>query len=76
MFGFAFQPYAAIPFVVLALYFAYFFRDPNRSVPEDSSLLVSPADGKVMEVVSLDDVEDTAKLIAAFVKELGKEASV
>ena len=28
------------------------------------------------EVVSLEDVEDTAKLIAAFVKELGKEASL
>ena len=45
VFGAAVQPYAAIPFVVLALYFAYFFRNPDRSIPQDSSLLVSPADG-------------------------------
>ena len=55
LFGMVVHPYAAVPFVVLAAYFAYFFRNPERAVPEDSSLLVSPADGKVMEVVSLDD---------------------
>ena len=53
--GLVFHPYAAVPFVVLAMYFAYFFRNPERSIPQDNSLLVSPADGKVMEVVSLDD---------------------
>ena len=54
-FGVVVHPYAAVPFIVLAFYFAYFFRNPERSIPEDSALLVSPADGKVMEVVSLDD---------------------
>ncbi len=54
-FGMVVHPYAAVPFVVLAMYFAYFFRNPERSIPQDNSLLVSPADGKVMEVVSLDD---------------------
>ncbi len=45
-----------IPFV-LALFFTYFFRNPNRHIPYDPKVLVSPADGKVMEVVEV--FEDT-----------------
>ncbi len=47
--------YAAIPFVVLAAYFAYFFRNPERSIPTDDSVIVSPADGTVQDIVSLDN---------------------
>ena len=45
-----------IPFI-LALFFTYFFRNPNRQIPHDDRVLVSPADGKVMEVVEV--FEDT-----------------
>ena len=45
-----------IPFI-LALFFTYFFRNPNRSIPHDPTILVSPADGKVMEVTEV--FEDT-----------------
>jgi len=40
----------AVPFVLLALFFAFFFRDPERYVPaavSDSDVL-SPADGEVL----------------------------
>ena len=53
--GVAVNPYWAIAPVVLACDFAYFFRNPQRTVPQDDSLLVSPADGRVMEVVPLEN---------------------
>lgn len=40
----------AIIFLILALFFAYFFRDPERISPEEPALLVSPADGKVIVI--------------------------
>ena len=38
---------ALFPFV-LTLFMAYFFRDPERSVPEGEAIFVAPADGKVI----------------------------
>jgi phosphatidylserine decarboxylase len=43
-------PWLAAPGVVLCLFMAYFFRDPERSVPRGSDLFVSPADGKILLV--------------------------
>ena len=38
----------AVPFVVLGVFFAFFFRDPERSAPGGAHLVVSPADGRVL----------------------------
>ena len=35
-------------FAALGAFFAYFFRDPERAIPQDEGLVVSPADGKVV----------------------------
>lgn len=41
-------PWWGVPFAALAAFFAYFFRDPERTVPGGPGLIVSPADGRVM----------------------------
>ena len=42
-------------FALLTLFSIYFFRDPEREVPEGENLVVSPADGRVL---GLDQVEE------------------
>ena len=37
--------------IFLGLFIFYFFRDPQRRVPSDPALIVSPADGHVVEIV-------------------------
>jgi phosphatidylserine decarboxylase len=43
-------PWVAAPIILLGLFTAYFFRDPERIAPADSRLVLSPADGKVIVV--------------------------
>jgi phosphatidylserine decarboxylase len=38
----------AAGFAALGAFFAYFFRDPERQIPADPGLVVSPADGRVV----------------------------
>lgn len=52
---FGFGVAVAVPFVVVACYFTYFFRNPDRTIPTDEHLVVSPADGTVQDVVELED---------------------
>ena len=40
--------WASAPFVVLALFMLFFFRDPDRVTPADPSAVISPADGRVL----------------------------
>ena len=42
------RPAIATACALLGGFFAYFFRDPDRMVPQEPGLVVSPADGKVM----------------------------
>jgi phosphatidylserine decarboxylase len=56
--GLAVNPYWAILPGVLAAYFLYFFRSPDRCIQKDDSVLLSPADGTVQDIVPLAADED------------------
>lgn len=59
--------YIAIPFVVLAGFMAYFFRDPERTIPTEPNIVVSPADGRVTRVCRLaPDSEDSPNVVSIF----------
>ncbi len=45
--------YAVLP-LVLAAFFLWFFRDPERVITDEAGALVSPADGKVTDVSSVE----------------------
>jgi phosphatidylserine decarboxylase len=48
--GWLTRPVWAILPILLACFFLWFFRDPERAIPQDPDALVSPADGKVTDV--------------------------
>ena len=62
--------YAAIPFVLVTAFMAYFFRDPRREPPHDPTVVVAPADGKVTRVGAIADTLDSPTLISIFLSPL------
>jgi len=42
-----------IPACLLAIFFLWFFRDPDRLIPDAAGAVVSPADGKITDVSSV-----------------------
>src|SRR5436190_21016088 len=53
-------------FVFVALFMAYFFRDPNRITPLGEGLIVSAADGRVTRI----DNGEVSKLVSVFLSPL------
>ncbi|HUR98518.1 MAG TPA: phosphatidylserine decarboxylase [Pyrinomonadaceae bacterium] len=56
----------AAAFVGVALFMAYFFRDPARKVPDTNDVIVSAADGRVTRI----DETDAGKLVSVFLSPL------
>jgi phosphatidylserine decarboxylase len=44
-------------FLLLLFCTVAFFRDPNRTVPSDPNLVVAAADGRITDIVELDETE-------------------
>jgi len=61
----------AIVFGLLAAFMAFFFRDPGRQPPVDSSLVVAPADGRVTRVQQIEEGNPkSATLVSIFLSPL------
>ena len=54
--------YVAAFLFLVALFMAFFFRDPKREPPSDPDVVVSPADGKVTRV----DVAESGTVVSIF----------
>jgi phosphatidylserine decarboxylase len=62
---FARPGWAVIP-ALLALFFLWFFRDPERAIPAAEGAIVSPADGKITDVSIVADSGKTWTRISIF----------
>lgn len=55
----------AVPFGIIALFMAYFFRDPQRQIPNDPNVVVSPADGRVTRVKRVEEIDDRSPMVVS-----------
>jgi phosphatidylserine decarboxylase len=62
----AFRWWWASVLVALGLFVLYFFRDPERQIPADPDVVVSPADGRVVEIVDEQSAARPGKRISIF----------
>ena len=62
--------YVAAFLIVVALFMAFFFRDPKRVPPSDPDVVVSPADGKVTRVGPVAQGADSPTVISIFLSPL------
>ena len=56
----------ALVAVLLGVFFLWFFRDPERVVPTEPGLIVSPGDGLVTEAVTFETTDGPRQRISIF----------
>jgi phosphatidylserine decarboxylase len=68
-----FLPFVSCFFFGLTIFMTFFFRDPERKIPEGEGIFVSPADGKVIlikDVYEKDYLNSDSKEISIFMSPL------
>jgi phosphatidylserine decarboxylase len=55
--SFWFSPWWSLLFFVLFVYTLAFFRDPDRVVPDDANSVVAAADGKITDIIEIDETD-------------------
>jgi phosphatidylserine decarboxylase len=60
------NPAWAIVPILLAIFFLWFFRDPERTIPQDAGAVVSPGDGKVTDVSKVSQGKEVVTRISIF----------
>lgn len=63
-------PWVGLVLSLLAIFMAFFFRDPKREPPSDPDVVVSPADGRVTRIESPDPDTNAPTLISIFLSPL------
>ncbi len=48
-------PWPQIPLILLVLFSFSFFRDPERTLPTDDDILLAPADGKITDIIEVEE---------------------
>ena len=56
----------ATVFIFVAAFMAFFFRDPERAIPDDENIVVAAADGRVTRI----DNNEDGKLVSVFLSPL------
>jgi phosphatidylserine decarboxylase len=60
------MPVAGIFLLLLCAFVAFFFRNPRRAIPEDPTVIVSPADGRVVKVERVGNVTKLSIFLSIF----------
>lgn len=55
----------ALVLVALSLFFAWFFRDPERKIPAVADCVIAPADGRVVRMETVSETEHLGRRVKA-----------
>jgi phosphatidylserine decarboxylase len=55
----------ALPLLALSGFMAFFFRDPQRTPPSEKDVILSPADGRVTRIYTVDPADSSSPTVVS-----------